>query len=735
MQKRLALTLLAVPLLALPLMFATADSAASGSSIVDSFVCKYSGETWNFVEEGTQVLVRFEATSSLTARDRLTADLGLTEVHSSDNDINVGVYSTTGALSAARSATELSRSSIVYHAQPLLLDNEGFPQYTIAGQFTVQFMPGLEEVECEEIIRDFGSAIVKDNWTPGYYTITIPDGLGLYEAIRLMNRNDLVWFSEESMMGFNDATFVPNDPNYGSQWHLNNTGQSGGTSGADIHAQEAWDLNQGDPDVVIVIIDTGVDQDHPDLQSKLYPRNGEDWDFSSGPSTNPDDTSGHGTSCAGLAAAETNNGVGVAGACPDCRIIGLKINLGSGQNDNRADAINYAVQFDLDRPELRLVLSNSWRMSSGSFAAVEAACQNASDNDVPILVASGNGNGAVDYPARYATTLAIGASSPCDERKSPTSCDPENFWGSNFGPEQDVVAPGVLMSTTSIGGGYTTGFNGTSSACPTAAGVVGLILSANPLLTFQEVEDTLEQNADDQVGPPAEDPPGWDQWMGWGRINAHQALLNVPGQEPPTISLVTPECGRVNLSNSVTITGTNFSSATNVDFDGTPATFVTLVDATTIIAGVPVSEDLITVDARVSSGVGSDTLVDAYTYFGTVDGPDNAAAGSIISISSFGPRNGNYGVVYDYFTGSRFKKGVLWPINFTPGVWGIMHDSFRTADNPLNGFGQGGTSYTIPDTPQLPSMTLHVVSVFDGNGPDSGRPLVLSKEMHTVVIN
>ena len=733
MRRRMAILCLA--LMALPLFYLASNPVASSEpQIVDSFVDKYNGRTFTFVEDGEQVLVRFADTAALDRRQAMIEGAGLVEVHSSDNVKNVGVYRATGALSARQASDRLSSESNVIEAKPLLVDNDGFPQFSVAGEMTVQFVPDLDKAECERVIREFGSTIITEQRTPGYYTISIPEGKGLYEAIRDLNEEPLVWFSEESMLGFNDHLFVPNDPRYNSQWHLNNTGQdAGGTPGADIHAEEAWDITTGDPNVIMVIIDTGGDIDHPDLAPNLYPQGGEDWNFAEGANTNPNDTSGHGTSCSGLACGVGDNGVGVAGVCMDCRWIPLKINLGSGQNQNRADAINYAVSFQNANPDLRLVLSNSWRMSSGSFAAVEAACQNAADNDVPILVASGNGNGAVDFPAKYASTLAIGASSPCDERKNPNSCDGETWWGSNFGAEQDVVAPGVLMDTTAIGG-YTSGFNGTSSACPTAAGAVGLILSLNSSLTYQEVEDILEMSADDQVGPANEDPPGWDQWMGHGRINAHEALLNTPGLEPPTVSNVSPDWGSVNQSTNVTITGENFFGQPNVSFGGQPATFVTVINDTTILAGTPAYGNLDTVDVIVATPSGNGNLTDAFTFAATLFAPGTASPGQEIIVSGRGPANGDWGVLYDYFDGSRFKRGLQFPIPFTPGVWGLMKDSFRTSDAPLNPSGQGNARYTLPDAPQLPSFELHVVAVFDGNGPAPGNNLTLAREKQVVQI-
>jgi subtilisin family serine protease len=265
-----------------------------------------------------------------------------------------------------------------------------------------------------------------------------------------------------------------------------------------------------------------MDMDHPDLQPNLLDRNGDDWDFSSSGFI-PHDGLGHGTKVCGIAVAVQDNEIGVSGIAPGCRIMPLKISGLPGQNQDRADAINYATG---RRPEFSgLVINGSWGMSAGDFTAVEAACQNAWDNDVVLCFASGNDNVAqIEFPAAYATTIAVGASSPCDERKSPTSCDGETWWGSHYGDELDVVAPGVKIYTTKLGGGSDGFFAGTSASSPLAAGICALIWSANPTLANAEVRQILRDSAEDQVGPPEEDGPGWDPYMGYGRVNARLAL-------------------------------------------------------------------------------------------------------------------------------------------------------------------------------------------------------------------
>ena len=111
--------------------------------------------------------------------------------------------------------------------------------------------------------------------------------------------------------------------------------------------------------------------------------------------------------------------------------------------------------------------------------------------------------------------------SPCNERKSSSSCDGENYWGSNYGPTLDFVAPGVKINTITSSGGYTSTFNGTSSACPHAAGIAGLILSVAPNLSPEQVKMVMQMNSDDIY------TVGYDTQTGYGKVNAYQSVLNL----------------------------------------------------------------------------------------------------------------------------------------------------------------------------------------------------------------
>lgn len=148
-----------------------------------------------------------------------------------------------------------------------------------------------------------------------------------------------------------------------------------------------------------------------------------------------------------------------------------------------------------------------------------------------MFAATGNGNASsLDYPAAYSNVISVGALSPCNERKSPTSCDAENWWGSNYGTGIDFMAPGVRIHTTDIrgtggfgSGDYISDFNGTSSATPHAAGIGALVWSQNPALTRTTLLSVLQTNCDD-LGTA-----GYDTQTGYGRLNAFRAVQNASG--------------------------------------------------------------------------------------------------------------------------------------------------------------------------------------------------------------
>ncbi|MFN0057833.1 MAG: S8 family peptidase [Planctomycetota bacterium] len=330
----------------------------------------------------------------------------------------------------------------------------------------------------------------------------------------------------------------PNDPLFGLQWAFDNVGQvAGGTVGADVSALAAWEITTGSAAITIAILDEGVDVDHPDLSANMLAG----YDATNSPS--PDGIPGnaaafdpHGTLCAGLAAASGDNGIGIAGLAWNVKILPVRIGYGSYWTEPAwvVDGVTWAVENGAD------VLSNSWGGGpptvSEENAFIYATSAGRNGLGAPVVFAAGNSNDdAVAYPAAFPVCIAIGATSPCDERKSPTSCDGMTFWGSNYGAELDLVAPGVLCPSTDIAGaaGSSSGdtldnFWGTSAACPVVAGGIALLLSVAPQLSEPEVRALLIASAADLVGPLAEDSPGWDPYMGHGRLDVNALLALAP---------------------------------------------------------------------------------------------------------------------------------------------------------------------------------------------------------------
>ncbi len=345
---------------------------------------------------------------------------------------------------------------------------------------------------------------------------------------------------------------APNDPFYPSQWSLNNTGTYfGGTPGADMDVETAWNTTTGSPSIRIAILDDGVELTHADLAANILPG----FDGAGlGSGGGPNATNSHGTSCAGIAAAVGNNGIGVAGVAYTSKIVPVRIGTVSGSSFITTDLI-IATCIDWawsPTGGAADVLSNSWG-GGGLSPLIDAAIQNAvmlgrNGRGSLVLFSSGNSNGPLIYPASNPLTIAVGATSMCDERKSPSSCDGETWWGSCFGVGIDVASPGVKIYTTDRTGaaGYNPGdfmptFNGTSSACPNAAGVAALILSANPWLRHADARRILETSTEKVGGYTytanvAGQPNGtWSAELGYGRLNARFALDSTAASYPVVV--------------------------------------------------------------------------------------------------------------------------------------------------------------------------------------------------------
>jgi thermitase len=264
--------------------------------------------------------------------------------------------------------------------------------------------------------------------------------------IEALSHNPMVEYAEADYIAF--ADWVPNDPSWSSQWGPQK-----------VSAPAAWDVTRGSSSVMIAVVDTGVDLDHPDLASKI--RTDIDYDYVNNDSTAQDDN-GHGTHVAGISAAITNNSTGIAGMCPNCSILPVKVldASGSGTYSAIASGIRYAADKGAK------VINMSLGGSAGSTTLSDAV-NYANGKGVLLACAAGNSNtSAASYPAYYSACVAVAATDSSDNRAS----------FSNYGSWVDTSAPGVSIYATYWNNTYST-LSGTSMATPHVAGLAGLLFS------------------------------------------------------------------------------------------------------------------------------------------------------------------------------------------------------------------------------------------------------------------
>lgn len=393
------------------------------------------------------------------------------------------------------------------------------------------FYVKLKHADDVVILIDFANStnvkiLGNNKYLPLWYTLACTnesDGNAL-EMANMFYESGLFEAAQPDLMT-DDRPLCVNDTYFSNQWALNNTGQNGGISGIDIGFCQTRNITLGNPSIIIAVIDHGLEMNHPDL-TNIHPLS---FDTESG--TSPSQIFGnHGIRCAGIIGANSNNNLGVSGIAPNCQLMSISNSLAGTPNSRqkRADGFNFAVQNGA------AIISNSW-FSGVQYQILDDAIENALLNGrdglgcVVVFSAGNNNNNNVSYPANsYDDILAVGAMSPCGERKNPSSCDGEN-WGSNYGWEIDVVAPGVFIPTTNLQGTYDMSFNGTSAAAPHVAAVAGLILSQNPNLTQNEVSEVISSTAR-KVGSYnyqtiSGKPYGtWNTEVGYGSLDAFAAL-------------------------------------------------------------------------------------------------------------------------------------------------------------------------------------------------------------------
>jgi predicted outer membrane repeat protein len=346
----------------------------------------------------------------------------------------------------------------------------------------------------------------------------------LEQIVKALNDSPDVEYAELNHIVTVDAS--PDDPLFSVQWPLRNTGQmypeSGnynhppGVSDADIDGPEAWDVDTGSPNVIVAVVDTGVDYNHRDIINRMWTSSQgyHGYDFMNSDNY-PLDDNGHGTHCAGIIAAQGNNGLDIAGVCWNAKIMAIKFmdSTGSGTYANAAAAFYYAADNGAD------IISNSWGKDDYS-QTMQDAVNYAYSQGVIVVAAAGNDVQYYfpHYPASMEHVISVAATDSRDKKAA----------FSNYGSRIDISAPGVDVLSlraagTSIGtpyNTYTTIASGTSMACPHIAGVLALLLSEYPGLSREEILARLLDSADDISAAN----PSCSGMLGSGRVNACKSL-------------------------------------------------------------------------------------------------------------------------------------------------------------------------------------------------------------------
>jgi thermitase len=380
-------------------------------------------------------------------------------------------------------------------ANPLTSAEGEWPEEAVPNELLVKVRDISRRTELTALHAELGAEVVDEISGLGVQVIRVPKGRAK-AALAAYQSDRRVEYAEPNYLVH--ALDVPNDPNLSQQWAITK-----------IKLPAAWNWTHGDPSVVIAILDTGADFSHPDLQGKFTPG----YDFVNNDSI-PDDDHGHGTHVSGITAANTNNGIGIAGVCRECQLMPVKVlsSSGSGTHAAIAQGITWAADHGA-----RVI-----NMSLGGFYSsqtLQQAITYAWNRGLVIVAAAGNENtNSPSYPAAYPEVIGVAATDSSDNRAS----------FSNYGSYVSVAAPGVGILSTVRGGGYQS-WSGTSMASPHVAGLAGLLFSQDPSRSNATVRQIIEQSADD-LGSP-----GRDDYFGYGRINAERALggSSVPTSTPP----------------------------------------------------------------------------------------------------------------------------------------------------------------------------------------------------------
>ncbi|HEY3174122.1 MAG TPA: S8 family serine peptidase [Candidatus Polarisedimenticolia bacterium] len=436
----------------------------------------------------------------------------------------------------------------------------------VPGEILIQFQPNTRALDRASARAQLNASQIR-TFRGGAEHWKLGPGQSVEQAIARMKNNPHVRYAEPNYVVSIDV--VPNDPRFNELYGMLNTGQTGGTADADIDADMAWGISRGSRSVIVGVIDTGVDYNHPDLAANIWTNPGEipgnnidddnngyvddvhGYDFINHDG-DPFDDNGHGTHCSGTIGAVGNNGIGVAGVNWEVTIMGLKF-LSAGGSGSTADAVlatDYATMMGV------ALTSNSW--GGGGFSqTLYDAIARANAAEIPFVAAAGNAGSNNDttpsYPASYdlPNIIAVAATDHNDAVASFSN------WGA---VSVDIAAPGVNILSTQPGNLYQQ-LSGTSMATPHVAGAAALVKSLFPAIPAVQLKTALMVSADQKtvLNPVTGSRPV----ASGGRLNVFFAIA-APDDDPPGSinDLATNNPGSNTMGLSWTATGDDGSTGT-----------------------------------------------------------------------------------------------------------------------------------------------------------------------------
>jgi hypothetical protein len=459
------------------------------------------------------------------------------------------VPSKAAAIHAVISSVLASGDPSIEFVSPVFRDINGDP-VVLTSRLLIGFRPNLSLAERSRLL----AAVPEGAWPEitalpqphdELWQIKTRDGFVMLVRANALAQTPGVAYAEPDMMVTWHAGLLPSDPGFSDSWGLRNFGQSGGLVGFDLKATSAWDTTVGSASMIVLVLDDGVQQNHPDINQIA----GKDFtsDAAKNPTGGPVGTNdNHGTAVAGCISERMNNGLGTTGIAPGVKIASARFAT-NGQPDGSfttfdswiVNALNWGLSIGAR-------VSNNSNGTNVPSSAVESAYNSTRANGMTHFASAGNnGTSSVTFPASIAAVNAVGAATRFGSRAS----------FSQYGPGLKFMAPGQAILTTDRTGqaGFVSTdyviINGTSLASPYAAGVAALIISQQPGITPDQVEAMMTSTCTDMG------PVGYDTGFGYGMINAFAAVTApVPG--PP------PSANLANISTRASVqTGSNVSIA------------------------------------------------------------------------------------------------------------------------------------------------------------------------------